>query len=67
MTIAERFADAFNRRDVEGLLACFSDDATYADLLLGQAAGPVSPPLANVNATELDELRELMDIWQPFL
>lgn len=39
MTMAERFAAAFNRRDVEGLLECFTDDATYADLLLGESAG----------------------------
>jgi len=39
MTIAERFAAAFNQRDVGELLACFTDDATYADLLLGESAG----------------------------
>jgi steroid delta-isomerase-like uncharacterized protein len=39
MTIAERFAEAFNQRDVDGLLGCFTDDATYADLLLGESAG----------------------------
>lgn len=39
MTIAERFAEAFNQRDVDALLACFTDDATYADLLLGEVAG----------------------------
>lgn len=39
MTIAERFAAAFNQRDVDELLACFTDDATYADLLLGESAG----------------------------
>ncbi|MEW6472385.1 MAG: nuclear transport factor 2 family protein [Actinomycetota bacterium] len=39
MTIAEQFAAAFNRRDVEGLLACFTEDATYGDLLLGEAVG----------------------------
>ena len=32
--------------------------------LQGQAAGPVRPPLANVNASELDELRAMMDAWE---
>jgi len=38
MPIVERFVEAFNGRDVEGLLGCFTDDATYADLLLGETA-----------------------------
>ena len=33
----------------------------------GHAAGPVRPPLANLNASELDELRTLMDTWAPYL
>ena len=40
MTVVERFAEAFNRRDVDGILACFTDDATYDDLFYGEAAGP---------------------------
>lgn len=39
MNLVERFADAFNRRDVEGLLACFTEDATYADLFYGPHTG----------------------------
>jgi steroid delta-isomerase-like uncharacterized protein len=39
VNIAERFAEAFNRRDVEGLLALFTEDATYADLFYGPHAG----------------------------
>lgn len=39
MNLVERFADAFNRRDVEGLLACFTEDATYRDLFYGPHAG----------------------------
>lgn len=39
MTIAEQFAEAFNQRNVDALLACFTEDATYADLLLGEVAG----------------------------
>lgn len=38
MAIVERFVEAFNRRDVDALLACFTEDATYADLLLGETA-----------------------------
>lgn len=35
----ERFAEAFNRRDVDGLLACFTGEATYRDLFYGPHAG----------------------------
>lgn len=38
MAIVERFLDAFNRRDVDAMLDCFTGDATYADLLLGESA-----------------------------
>ena len=33
----------------------------------GHAAGPVRPPLANLNAGELDELRAMMDTWTDYL
>jgi len=33
----------------------------------GHAAGPVRPPLANLNASELEELRALMDDWASYL
>lgn len=33
------FADAFDRRDVEALLACFTPDATYDDSFYGRHAG----------------------------
>jgi 5-dehydro-4-deoxyglucarate dehydratase len=33
----------------------------------GRAAGPVRPPLANLNAGELDELRAMMDTWTDYL
>jgi steroid delta-isomerase-like uncharacterized protein len=39
MTIFEKFSDAFNRQDVEGILACFTDDATYDDMLYGRSSG----------------------------
>jgi 5-dehydro-4-deoxyglucarate dehydratase len=35
--------------------------------LQGRAAGPVRPPLANLNSAELDELRALMEAWAPVL
>jgi steroid delta-isomerase-like uncharacterized protein len=37
--IVERFADAFNRRDVEGLLGCFTAAGSYHDLFFGPHAG----------------------------
>lgn len=40
MAIAEQFAEAFNRRDIEGILACFTEDATYNDLFYGEVSGP---------------------------
>jgi ketosteroid isomerase-like protein len=39
MAIVERFAAAFNRRDIEGIVACFTEDATYGDLFYGEAVG----------------------------
>ena len=35
--------------------------------LQGHAAGPVRPPLANLNAGELDELRAMMETWEAWL
>ena len=42
MNLIERFAEAFNRRDVDGLLACFTEDATYRDLFYGPHTGQVA-------------------------
>jgi len=42
VNLVERFAAAFNRRDVDGLLACFTADATYRDLFYGPHAGPAA-------------------------
>ena len=39
MNLVERFAEAFNRCDVKGLLACFTEDATYGDLFYGPHTG----------------------------
>lgn len=38
-SVAERFAAAFNARDVDSVLACFARDATYRDLFYGTFAG----------------------------
>lgn len=37
--IAGRFGAAFGRRDVDALLGCFTEDATYRDLFYGEFAG----------------------------
>lgn len=39
MTIIERFAAAFNQGDVPGLVALFSEDASYTDTFFGEHAG----------------------------
>lgn len=39
MDIVKEFAAAFNRRDIDGLLACFTEDATYLDLFYGSHSG----------------------------
>ena len=39
MGIVERFAQAFNRQDVPGLLDCFTEDGSYADVFFGPHAG----------------------------
>ena len=39
MNLIERFAASFNKRDVDGLLALFTADATYRDLFYGPHAG----------------------------
>ena len=39
MSVVERFAEAFNRRDLDGLLALFTAEATYRDLFYGPHAG----------------------------
>ncbi len=39
MNIVERFDQAFNGRDVEALLTCFTANATYRDLFYGPHAG----------------------------
>ncbi|HEV8616935.1 MAG TPA: nuclear transport factor 2 family protein [Methylomirabilota bacterium] len=39
MSIVQRFAEAFNHADVDGLLACFTNDATYRDAFFGPHSG----------------------------
>jgi len=36
-------------------------------MLLGLAAGPVRPPLANVKKEEITELKTMMEAWKPWL
>lgn len=38
-SVADRFASAFNSRDVDRVLACFAPGATYRDLFYGTFAG----------------------------
>jgi hypothetical protein len=38
-SVADRFASAFNTRDVDRVLACFAPDATYRDLFYGTFSG----------------------------
>ena len=35
--------------------------------ILGMAGGPVRPPLVNVSDGEIDELRRMLEAWQPVL
>ncbi|HEV8639869.1 MAG TPA: nuclear transport factor 2 family protein [Methylomirabilota bacterium] len=39
MSVVHDFAKAFNRRDVEALLACFTERGTYEDSFYGAHAG----------------------------
>jgi steroid delta-isomerase-like uncharacterized protein len=39
MSIVQAFADAFNRQDVDALLACFTPTATYRDTFYGEHGG----------------------------
>ena len=40
MSIVRDFEKAFNRQDVEALLACFTPEATYVDTFFGAHTGP---------------------------
>jgi len=42
VNIVEEFAAAFNRQDVDRLLACFTTEGTYRDALYGDHAGTES-------------------------
>jgi hypothetical protein len=39
MSIVRRFEAAFNTQDVEGLVACFTEGATYTDTFFGPHTG----------------------------
>jgi steroid delta-isomerase-like uncharacterized protein len=42
MGVVHGFAKAFNGRDVDGLLACFTERASYTDNFYGEHVGPQS-------------------------
>ncbi len=42
MSVVRAFAEAFNRGDVDGLLDCFTEDATYTDNFYGPHRGSVA-------------------------
>jgi steroid delta-isomerase-like uncharacterized protein len=39
MSVAREFTEAFNRQDVDAVLACFTEDATYNDMFYGAHTG----------------------------
>lgn len=39
MSVVRRFETAFNAQDVDGLVACFTEDATYTDTFFGPHTG----------------------------
>jgi len=39
MHVAQQLAEAFNRRDVDAVVSCFTHDATYHDLFYGEYRG----------------------------
>jgi steroid delta-isomerase-like uncharacterized protein len=39
MSIVQAFAEAFNRQDVDALLDCFTEHASYVDTFFGEHAG----------------------------
>lgn len=42
MSIVREFEKAFNRQDVDGLLACFTPGGSYVDTFFGAHAGPAA-------------------------
>jgi steroid delta-isomerase-like uncharacterized protein len=59
-SIVHRFAEAFNRNDVDGLLGCFTAQASYDDLFFGPHAG--QPALREMFARMFHEGRDYR--WQ---
>ena len=56
MSIVKEFEAAFNRRDVDGLLACFTPTARYRDNFFGEHAG--APALREMFARMFREGRD---------
>jgi len=42
-------------------------ELTVLSMLIGLAAGPVRPPLANVRKEEITELKMMLETWKPWL
>src|SRR3972149_1829955 len=59
MGLVQDFADAFNRRDVDALLACFTAEASYVDGFYGRHAGAAALRAARA-AVPAEALR-----WRP--
>jgi steroid delta-isomerase-like uncharacterized protein len=45
MSIVREFETAFNRQDVDALLACFTPDGSYVDTFFGAHTGPALRPM----------------------
>jgi steroid delta-isomerase-like uncharacterized protein len=45
MSIVREFEEAFNRQDVDALLACFTPDGSYVDTFFGAHTGPALRPM----------------------
>jgi steroid delta-isomerase-like uncharacterized protein len=61
MSIVREFEKAFNRRDVDGLLACFTSGATYVDMFYGAHTGPALRPMFERMFHEGRDYRWVMD------
>ena len=63
MSIVHDFEAAFNRRDVDGLLACFTERATYTDMFYGPHTGqPALRAMFERMFREGQEYRWTMDL-----
>ena len=56
VSVVRRFETAFNTRDIEGLVACFTENATYTDTFFGPHTG--HPTLREMFARMFHEGRD---------